>query len=41
MYIPEFACGVIATILAEIGAIFIVVAYDAWKNQKKGGDDGE
>lgn len=41
MYIPEFACGVIATILAEIGTVLIVAAYDAWKYRKKDGDDEE
>lgn len=39
MYIPEFACGVIATILAEIGTVLIVAAHDAWKYRKK--DDEE
>lgn len=39
MYIPEFACGVIATILAEIGTVLIVAAYEAWKYRMK--DDEE
>ena len=41
MYIPEFACGVIATIIAEIGTVLIVAAWDAWEYRKKDGDDEE
>lgn len=37
MYIPEFLCGVIATVVFEIG---ILVGYGIYLNhKKKGGDD--
>lgn len=37
MYIPEFWCGVAATIVAEIA---LVIAYAIYENIKKGGKRG-
>jgi len=34
MYIPEFWCGVIATVLAEVIALTLAVAISTWKNGK-------
>ena len=31
MYIPEFWCGVIATVLSEVGLVIICVAISAYK----------
>lgn len=35
MYIPDFWCGVIATILAEVGCVVIGSIIDKYKNKKK------
>ena len=35
MYIPEFACGIGATILAETVLLIVYAAYDNWKKKKK------
>lgn len=40
MYIPDFACGVIATILVEIGALIIWAIYNMSENEK-GSDEEE
>ena len=34
MYIPEFWCGVIATVLAEVVALVVTVAISTWRNGK-------
>lgn len=34
MYIPEFLCGVIAAVLAEIIALVVLVAISTWRNGK-------
>lgn len=34
MYIPEFACGVGATILAEIVLLIVYAIYDSKKKKK-------
>ena len=34
MYIPEFLCGVIATALAEVVALVVLVAISTWRNGK-------
>jgi len=36
MYIPEFWCGVISVVLAEVTALTIYVIYDHFKNKKGG-----
>lgn len=45
MYIPEFWCGVIATIMAEIGVFIASLSYAGRKNMKnkneRGHDDEE
>ncbi len=33
MYIPEFLCGVIATIIAEVLLAAACTAYDEWKKK--------
>lgn len=35
MYIPEFVCGIVATILAEIVLLIIYAIYDGRKKKKK------
>lgn len=35
MYIPEFVCGIVATILAEIAGIVVWYAVDTYKKKKK------
>lgn len=35
MYISEFVCGVVATILAEVFLLIISVVYDSIKKKKK------
>ncbi len=36
MWISEFACGVIATVLVEVVAFIIYAAYDIHKKRKEG-----
>lgn len=35
MYIPEFACGVGAAILAEVALLIVYAVYVNWKKKKK------
>lgn len=35
MYIPDFWCGVIATVLVEIGIIIVAYVVDTHKKKKK------
>ncbi len=35
MYISEFVCGVVATILAEVFLLIVSVVYDSIKKKKK------
>ena len=42
MYIPEFWCGVIITILAELAATFLIVAWSMIsKGDKNESDDND
>lgn len=34
MYIDPFWCGVLATILFEVGTLIIYGVYEAWKGRK-------
>lgn len=34
MYIPEFWCGVIATVLSEVGLVIVCVAISVYKDGK-------
>lgn len=35
MYIPEFACGVAATIVVELILIIAYGMYESWQDKKK------
>ncbi len=35
MYIPEFVCGIIATVLVEVAGIIVWYAVDMHKKKKK------
>lgn len=34
MYIPEFWCGVVATVAFEIAALIGLAVYQSWKKRK-------
>lgn len=40
MYIPEFVCGIVATILAEVAGIVVGYVIDTHKKKKKQNPSG-